>query len=202
MNTPTGQCFNQGAELTFWQFIKIIQTLGRPLSSSFKYSEPTPQPNLLFLSLPHVFLVLLLPYFYAYIILILATFYYPRYLYQYPLQGTLLILRRCQYLVPRKQQEGSLGVPLKKGSFFLSLYLVSPFFSGGVKVQGLQLSKTPREKRGRNAIQPDTSGLKELKNWLAVAPPFFLTGGHSQSQQKLGRRRRKKKEKPSILLFA
>ena len=54
------------------------------------------------------------------------------------------------------------GSPEKKEVFSLSLYLVSPFFSGGLKVQGLQLSKTPREKRGRNAIQPDTSGLKEL----------------------------------------
>ena len=91
LRLPTGQCFNQGGELTFWQFNKIIQTLGRPLSSSFKSSKPTPQPIshpcLLFLSLPHVPLALLVPQAYAYIILILATFPVPRYLYQYPLQS-------------------------------------------------------------------------------------------------------------------
>ncbi len=68
-----------------------MQTLGRPLSSPFKSSEPTPQPisqtYLLFLSLPHVSLALLLPHVYTYIILILATFHLPRFLYQCPLQS-------------------------------------------------------------------------------------------------------------------
>ncbi len=48
--------------------------LPSPLSSSFKSSEPTPQPIshpcLLFLSLPHVPLALLVPQPYAYIILL------------------------------------------------------------------------------------------------------------------------------------
>ncbi len=56
-------------------------------------------------------------------------------------------------------------VSLEKRKFFPVIISRFPFlFRVGVKVQGLQLSKTPREKRGRNAIQPDTSGLKELKN--------------------------------------
>ena len=61
--------------------------LGRPLSSPFKSSEPTPQPiSQTNLSFPHVSLTLLLLHVYTYIILILVTFHLSRYLYQYPLQ--------------------------------------------------------------------------------------------------------------------
>ncbi len=59
-----------------------------PLPSSLWSQLPNlfPISYLLFLSLPHVSLALLLPHVYAYIILILATFHLSKYLYQYPLQ--------------------------------------------------------------------------------------------------------------------
>ncbi len=89
LRLPTGQCSIKVLNSHFDNLTRLFRHLGDP--SPLPSSSPCQLPNLfshpclLFLSLPHVFLALLLPHVYAYIILILATFHLPRYLYQYPL---------------------------------------------------------------------------------------------------------------------
>ncbi len=95
------------------------------------------------------------------------------------------------------------GSPEKKEVFSLSLYLVSPFFSGGGG-EGARITtfKGTEEKKGEECHSARHFGFERAELTGCCSPFFSHRWSFTKSTETRKKKKKKEEGKPSILLFA